>query len=167
MDRERSKAFIDQAKVKTKNAAQETTVTLQNLTEIFSQYSAVVEDLLEVKSKYISVVEKYLNDNPTTGLSDYFPGIKQKQPEIGMPQEEMQVDTNDMNEMAELVKDLEIQKESLEDQLERTFKKTVNNIHQIESLSAQAGNYLDTLISDVGEIYGSSTMNQLIQRNSV
>ncbi len=167
MDRERSKNFIDQAKAKTDRSFQETSATIKDLSEVFSQYSTVVSDLLEAKSSYVSIVEKYLDTNSSTGLSDYFPGITQKKAEVVMPKEEMEIDSNKMNEMAELVKDLEIQKESLEDQLERTFKKAVNNIHQIESLSAQANSYLDNMISEVGEIYGSSTMQQLVQRNSV
>ena len=163
--RERSKSFIDQAKMKTEKTSQETASAIKMLSEVYSQYATVVVDLLETKSKYISIVEKYLDANPVASVGHYFPGIQQSNSQFSNT--EMEVDSTEMNRMAELVRDLEYQKDSLEDQLERIFKKTVGNIHEIEALSMQTSTYLDNLIEDVGEVYGSSTMNQLIQRNSV
>ncbi len=167
LTRSRAKTFIDQSIQKTAQESQETSVTFQKLSTIFSQYSEVVKDLLTAKSKYIDVVEKYLGDTPSTGLGDYFPGLRQKGTLGSISSNDMEIDSNDMNDMANLVKDLDVQKENLEDQLERTFKKAVANIHQIESLSTQASNYLDSMITEVGEVYGNSTMQQLVQRNSV
>ena len=163
--RERSKKFIDQAKSKVSRVIQETEAGIKSLAEIYSQYSVVIQDLLEAKSKYVSIVEKYLEENPSSAGGDFFSGIQAK--DDGFSKQEMTNDTDEMNQLAELVKDLEMQKDSMEDQLERNFKKSVENIHQGESLTSQASYYLDSLIEDIGEIYGSSTMNQLIQKNSV
>jgi len=163
--RERSKKFIDQVVQKTQKTAQSTSGNLQNLAEIFSQYAEVVTDLLEAKAQYVSIVEKYLQDNPTSSAGSYFPGLLQVAAQFS--QTEMQVDSTQMDQMAGLVKDLEFQREGLEDQLERMFKSSISNIKSLEALSAQASSYLDQLIEEVGEIYGSSSMQQLVQRSSV
>lgn len=163
--RERSKAFIDQAMNKTSQASADTKNGIQSLDEIYTQYAEVIKDLLEAKSKYISIVEKYLQENPVTSAGNYFPGLIQTAAQFS--QTEMQVDSQEMEQMASLVKDLETQQESLKFQLENVFRKTVDNIQTIETLSLQTSNYLDDMISDVGEIYGSASMSQLIQKSSI
>ncbi len=167
--KQRAKEFISQTTQRTDRLSQETNSTLQSLTELFSQFTSVVKDLLQAKSKYISIVEKYVNENPqSTGLGNYFPGLTHKNAiKASIPQEEMQVDSSEMENLAELVEDLGTQKEALQDQIERTFKKAVNDIHQIESLSTQSSQYLDTLAEEFGEIYGNSKMHQLVQKNAL
>ncbi len=166
--RKRAKNFISQSIQRTKETSQETENTLTTMSQLFAQYSSVIADVLTAKSKYISIVEKYLDkDDKIISVTDYFPGLKSKSPLKSLSSSEMLADTKQMQLMANLVKDLERQKENLEDQLERTFKKAANNIHQIESLAAQSSSYLDDMISEIGEIYGNIDMNQLIQKNSL
>ena len=161
--RERSKSFIDQNIAKTEMASKETSSILANLQKVYAEYSSVLSDLLQAKSKYISIVEKYLDNNNTSSVSNHFPGLLQTAAQFS--QTEMEVDSKDMEQMANLVKELEFQKDSLEDQLERTFKASVYNIHQIEALSLQSSNYLDDLISEIGDIYGNSSMQQLVKKS--
>ena len=120
---------------------------------------------MKVKTKYVNIVEKYLDSNPQTSLKSYFPGLSQKVTAISQPT--LQTDTEEMKQLASLTRDLETQRESLEDQLERMVKKAVANIHEINALSSQASNYLDGLISEVGAIYGDYNMQQIIQKNSI
>ena len=158
MNIENAMNFITQVINKTDIAADEVTNQVRTVSKAFSQYTSTLKDLINAKVEYVNIIQKYLENKSGYIAPSQFPGLQGQNISTG----DMIEDSQKMEELAQLVKDLTFQKDSIENQLEIFFKKVITGIRELEEYSNTAEGYLDDVIDEVGSVYGSPTMNSLV-----
>lgn len=158
-DTDRGQMIIRQMSEDTAAKYAETKKALEGYLAFLQQYKSVVDDLIEAKAKYADIVSRYSRETQQTYSVSTFPGVAAPTPTYSNA--EMQMDSNELSELGDLISEMEDQRELIQSQMHNLLQTINGSSAAMTDTASQVLVFLSQAIDNESRdgLYGSPTLN--------
>jgi hypothetical protein len=146
----KTKKFVDNTIAQFFAVEKEAAADIERLSTLFKQYSEAANDYIAARKQYLEYLEKY-EATPQPVQATIFTGINASQPSYSS--EEMVLDSETMQKLGEMIKEMYAQLNFLENQLMAAVRSISKDTRNLVMLTNQSSSYLDQLITSMESPY--------------